>query len=161
LLAGIVVIAPVGVTAHVLWWILTRLDAILGQVLLRAGLRVLGLGLAALIVLLLITGWLAQLAAGRELVHVGRQWLRRFPLTRSIYGVVSQVVEQVVGENRRLFKSCVLVEYPRSGSWAVGFLMSPGPAEIDQAGARRRSPYSCRPRRTRPRGSFSSCRASR
>ncbi len=133
LLTGIVVIAPVGVTAYVLYWIFARLDRILGRVFQVIGLRIPGLGLIALIAIVIGVGWLAQQAMGREIIGLGRRWLVRFPLTRTIYGAASQIVEQIVGENRRLFKSCVLVEYPRAGMWCVGFLTAEAAEEISEA----------------------------
>lgn len=131
LLTGIVVIAPVGVTVAVLWWIFSKLDAILGRWFSVLGLRVPGLGLLALILVVVAVGWIAQLAVGRQAIAIGRRWLRRFPLTRSIYGAASQIIEQVVGEQSKFFKSCVLIEYPRLGCWTVGFLTGPAAKEIE------------------------------
>jgi uncharacterized membrane protein len=132
-LTGIVVIAPIGVTAFVLWWIFTRLDAILGRIFTLLGLRIPGLGLLVLFLIVVGAGWIAQQAVGREFISLGREWLKKFPLTRTVYTAASQIVEQVVGENRKLFKSCVLVEYPRAGCWAVGFLTATAADEINQA----------------------------
>ena len=132
-LTGIVVMAPVGVTVFVLWWIFTRLDAILGRIFSVVGLRIPGLGLLALVLVVIAAGWAAQQAVGHQLIGLGRRWLTKFPLTRSIYGVASQIVEQLVGENKKFFKACVLVEYPRAGCYALGFLTSEAADEIGDA----------------------------
>jgi uncharacterized membrane protein len=132
LITGIVVIAPVGVTAFVLWWIFAKLDAIIGRVFSVIGVRIPGLGFIALVLLVIGVGWAAHQALGREFIVLGRNWLKRFPLTRTIYSASSQIVEQVVGEDRQFFKSCVLVEYPRPGCWAVGFLTSRAAGEISE-----------------------------
>lgn len=132
LLTGVVVIAPVGVTAFVLYWIFVRIDAILGRLLSGVfGLRVPGLGLMALVVLLIVVGWVAQQALGRQMIRLGKGWLSRFPLTGRIYNAASQIIETLIGSNRRFFKSCVLVEYPRKGCWSLGFLTNPAAAEIN------------------------------
>jgi uncharacterized membrane protein len=133
LLTGIVVMAPVGVTVFVLLWIFGRLDMILGRVFSVIGLKIPGLGLLALVLIVIATGWVAQQAVGRQLISLGRNFLTRFPLTRSIYGAASQIVEQLVGENRKFFKACVLVEYPREGCYALGFLTSEAAGEIEEA----------------------------
>ncbi len=133
LLTGVVVIAPIGLTAFVLWWIFTRLDAILGRIFNVIGIRIPGLGLVVLVLIVIGVGWAAQQAVGRELITIGRNWLKRFPLTRTVYGAASQIVEQIIGEDRKFFKSCVLVEYPRPGCWAVGFLTSEAAGEISDA----------------------------
>ena len=130
LLTGVVVIAPVGVTVFVLWWIFARLDQILGRIFAAVGLRVPGLGLLALALIVLGVGWVAQQAIGGQLINVGRNLLMRFPLTKSIYSAASQLTEQIVGEKKRFFKACVLVEYPRPGCWVVGFLTAEGSGEI-------------------------------
>lgn len=132
LLTGVVVIAPVGVTAYVLWWIFARLDRILGRLFQVIGLRIPGLGLVVLIGLVIAVGWAAQQAVGRELITLGKNWLKKFPLTRTIYSAASQIVEQIVGEDRKFFKSCVLVEYPRANCWAIGFLTSEAAREINE-----------------------------
>jgi uncharacterized membrane protein len=132
LLTGIVVIAPVGVTLFVLWWILARLDAILGRILTAIGIQIPGLGLVVLLLLVVTVGWLAQQAVGHQLINMGRNWLMKFPLTRSIYGAAQQITEQIVGDQAKFFKSCVLVEYPRPGIWAVGFLTGEAASEINQ-----------------------------
>ncbi|UCC74833.1 MAG: DUF502 domain-containing protein [Gemmatimonadota bacterium] len=129
-LTGIVVIAPVGVTAYVLWWIFARLDRILGGLFSVIGIRIPGLGLVVLIGIVIAVGWAAHQALGREFIALGRGWLKKFPLTRTIYSAASQIVEQIVGEDRKFFKSCVMVEYPRPGCWAIGFLTSEAAKEI-------------------------------
>ena len=132
-LTGIVVMAPVGVTAFVLLWIFGRLDAILSPVFRVLGVRIPGLGLLVLVLIIVGTGWVAHQAVGREIIVLGRNWLKKFPLTRTIYSAASQIVEQIVGEDRKFFKRCVLVEYPRSGCWAIGFLTSDAAVEVGRA----------------------------
>jgi len=132
-LTGIVVIAPVGVTAYVLWWIFANLDRILGRLFNVIGIRIPGLGLVVLIAIVIAVGWAAHQAVGREFIAISRDWLKRFPLTRTIYSAASQIVEQIVGEDRKFFKACVLVEYPRPGCWAIGFLTSEAADEISDA----------------------------
>jgi len=131
-LTGIVVIAPVGVTVIVLWWIFARLDAILGRVFTAIGLRIPGLGFIVLLLLVVAAGWAAQQAVGRRLINMGREWLMKFPVTRSIYSAAQQITEQIVGDQAKFFKSCVLVEYPRPGVWAIGFLTGKASKEIGE-----------------------------
>ena len=129
---GIVVIAPVGVTLIVLGWIFTRLDAILGRIFTAIGLRIPGLGFIVLLLIVVAAGWATQQAVGRRLFNMGRQWLMKFPVTRSIYSAAQQITEQIVGDQAKFFKACVLVEYPRPGVWAVGFLTGEASKEINE-----------------------------
>jgi len=120
---GLIVLAPVGVTAVILVWMFRTIDDILGDPL-RAtiGLRIPGLGFILLVVAVTLVGWAVHLAAGRELLHLWNQALSRFPLTGRIYNALSQIVQAVIGERQKLFQRTVLVPYPTDGIWAMGFV---------------------------------------
>ncbi len=120
---GLIVLAPVGVTAIVLVWMFRTIDDILGGPLQTAlGFRIPGLGLILLVVVITVVGWGVNRAAGRELLHLWNQAMARFPLTGRIYTAMSQIVQSVVGERKRLFHRTVLIPYPKDGIWAVGFV---------------------------------------
>lgn len=123
LVVGLIVIAPVGLTVWVLLGIFRFLDAILGDPLRAAlGFRVPGLGLLLLLGFVLLVGWVVHRTAGRQLLVWWNAALVRFPLTGRIYNVVSQIVQSVVGEKRRLFQRTVLIPYPSEGTWALAFV---------------------------------------
>lgn len=124
-LVGLVVIAPVGLTILVLRWMFETLDSILGNPLRDAlGFRIPGLGFLLLTVVVVVVGWIVHRAAGRQLLHWWNEALVRFPLTGRIYNAVSQIVQSVVGEQRRLFRRTVLIPYPTDGLWAIAFVTS-------------------------------------
>ena len=79
LIAGLVVIAPVTITAVVLWWIFQSLDGLLGNFIYPAiGVDIPGLGLLLLIVVLVAVGWLAERAVGARIVTWWHTLLERF-----------------------------------------------------------------------------------
>jgi uncharacterized membrane protein len=120
---GLVVLAPVGVTVVVLTWMFRRIDDILGTPLRAAlGVRIPGLGFLLLVLAVILVGWTVRFAAGRQLLHWWNEALTRFPLTGRIYSAMSQIVQSVLGEQRKLFRRTVLVPYPTEGMWAVGFV---------------------------------------
>lgn len=120
---GLVVLAPVGVTAVILVWMFRTIDDILGDPLrMYLGFRIPGLGFVLLVLAIVIVGWAVHLAAGRELLHLWNQALSRFPLTGRIYNAMSQIVQSILGERQKLFHRTVLVPYPTEGIWAVGFV---------------------------------------
>jgi uncharacterized membrane protein len=128
LLVGLIVIAPVGLTVYVLAWLFQRLDSILGAPLRQiVGLHVPGLGFVLLTVTLLLVGWLVHLAVGRQLLHWWNQALVRFPLTGRIYNTLSQIVQGLVGGDRRTFHRAVIVPYLAEGLWAIGFVTNEEP----------------------------------
>ena len=122
-LVGLIIIAPVGLTAFVLQWVFWKIDAIFGVPLQRAiGAQVPGLGLVLLVLVIIGVGWLVHLAAGRQLLNWWNHALARFPLTGRVYSAISQVVQSVIGRRRNLFLRTVLIPYPTEGIWAVAFV---------------------------------------
>lgn len=131
LLAGLVVIAPAGITAYVVWWIFRRLDGLLGQFLYPAiGRSIPGLGLLLLLAILYGVGWATERAVGARILGLWHGLLERLPVARRLYGAVNRVVGTVFGEDRRFFRQVVLVEYPSEGIWSVGFVTGKAPGDV-------------------------------
>jgi uncharacterized membrane protein len=131
LITGLVAIAPVGVTAFILWWIFQQLDNLLGRFLYPAiGRSIPGLGLLALLIILLLVGWTAERAIGNRIITSWHGMLERFPLTRGVYGASSRIFRTVFGAERRMIGQVVLVQYPSPGRWSVGFVTSRAPSTL-------------------------------
>lgn len=134
LIAGLIVTAPVGVTAFVLWWIFRLLDGVLGrffQPLLPF--HVPGLGLVTLLLLLIAAGWVAERALGGRMIRWWDRVFERFPLTRGVYGASSRIVRTVFERERRPFRQVVLFEYPSEGRWSIGFVAATAPGFVRSA----------------------------
>jgi uncharacterized membrane protein len=130
-LVGLVVSAPVGLTVFVLAWVFNLLDSILGdplQNLLKV--RIPGLGFLLLAAFVLVVGWVVHHAVGRQLLYWWNQALVRFPITGRIYDTLSQIVQGLLGEQRRIFRRAVLIPYPTDGLWAVAFVTSEDPGVV-------------------------------
>jgi uncharacterized membrane protein len=124
-LVGLVVIAPVGLTAVVLRWIFETVDAILGEPLQAAlKVRIPGLGFVLLGLVVLGVGWVVHRAVGRRLLQTWNQTLVRFPVAGRLYNAASQIIQGLASDRARIFKRTVLVPYPTDGLWAVGFVTS-------------------------------------
>ena len=122
-LTGLVVLAPLGATIVILRWLFGMLDAILGNPLERVlGRDIPGLGLALLVVTVLALGWVAHYAIGREMISLGNRFLAQFPLTAKIYNAASQIVQTFMGDQRRVFRRTVLVQFPGEHSWVIGWI---------------------------------------
>jgi uncharacterized membrane protein len=139
LVAGLLVIAPVGVTLAVLWWIFQLLDGLIGRFLYPILSRwvpwiglVPGLGLICLFALLLGVGWAAERAIGSRVVNSWHALLERIPITRRIYGAANRIIRTILGQESRPFNAVVLLEYPSDGRWVVGFLAADAPREIEE-----------------------------
>ena len=128
LIEGLVVIAPIGVTVAVLLWLFRWVDGLLGRALYPAlGYEVPGLGLLALLVLLVSGGGLAERAVGGRLVRAGRDFRARLPLARRLYNASSRIVSTLLSSERRVLGRAVLIEWPSAGRWVVGFHTGDGP----------------------------------
>lgn len=132
LITGLIVIVPIGVTLLVLNWVFQRLDPLLGRYLPALwGYRPPGLGLLALVVLLMVVGWISQRAVGRKAVRTWETVLSRVPVARTIYGGSSQIARAVLDREENLFRACAMIEFPVEGVFALGFETAPVPAEIE------------------------------
>jgi uncharacterized membrane protein len=87
--------------------------------------------LALLLGILLVTlaGRAARNYLGRKLIQLMDELMSRVPLLNKIYGVVKQVNEAFSTSKKSAFKQVVLLEYPRAGSYSIGFITSDDYAE--------------------------------
>jgi uncharacterized membrane protein len=123
-LTGLFVTLPVFITGLLLWKFFVLIDDILGPIyteLLRE--RVPGLGFLTALVLIFLIGLFATNVVGRRLLGLGEAILRRIPIAKGVYNAVKQLVDAFSPNGgQRAFKQVVLVEYPRPGVYAFGFL---------------------------------------
>jgi uncharacterized membrane protein len=133
LLAGLLVIAPVGVTVWVLEWIISSLDKTL--LILPAawqpdrfiGFHIPGFGVLLALAILLVLGATASNFFGNKLLRWWDALLNRIPIVRSIYSGVKQVSDTLFSETGNAFRKAVLVQWPREGVWTIAFVTgSPG-----------------------------------
>lgn len=76
----------------------------------------------ALLFLIYLIGVVARFVAGRRLLALGEMFLMKIPLVRTIYSATKQVTTAISVQDSASFKSVVLVEFPRSGCYSLGFL---------------------------------------
>lgn len=95
-----------------------------------------GLGVLLSLVLVLGTGALAANYLGGRVLGWLEEGLQRIPLVRSLYGGIKKLAENLFSENSSAFKRVVLVEWPRAGSWAIGFQAGEPLAEVEALAGR-------------------------
>ena len=140
LLSGILLLMPFGVTLLVMRWlfrwvagfirpIITFIISNLSQVPVIEAVPdiyitvfVATLSVVVLLVLLYLVGVIGQFVIGKRLIKIGETLLMRIPLVRTIYTATKQVAQAVSLPDSAALKSVVLVEFPRPGFKAVGFL---------------------------------------
>jgi len=89
-----------------------------------------GLGVVIILVVLTLVGFLAANFLGRTLIRIGERIVGRMPVIRSVYSALKQIFETVLAQSSTSFREVVLVEYPRRGIWALGFVTSHTKGEI-------------------------------
>jgi uncharacterized membrane protein len=78
------------------------------------------------VVILLVTllGYLSNYVFGKFFLSIGERLIKRIPGVGALYNSVKQIVATFGTQNRNLFSKVVLVEFPRKGTWVIGFLTS-------------------------------------
>jgi uncharacterized membrane protein len=89
-----------------------------------------GLGIVFFLLFTIFVGWLAKGLIGRSFIRWGERWVDRMPVVRSIYSGVKQIAETVFAQTDRNFEKACMIEYPRRGIWAVGFISTQTKGEI-------------------------------
>jgi uncharacterized membrane protein len=135
--AGILVILPLGVTLYLITTLLKVLDQIVAvipapfhpETYLRV--RIPGFGLVLSFILVVLTGMLVKNYMGQRVVDFGEYLVSKIPLVRPVYGAIKQITTGVFGEPHGAFKRTVIVEFPRQGVYALGFVTGPAAEEIE------------------------------
>ena len=138
-LTGLLVTAPIIITIYVTWLVITFIDVKVANLLpeyldFRKALpfQIPGLGLVIVIFVITLIGAITPGLIGRNLLKLGEMILFKTPVIRTVYSSIKQIMETVMSTNSKSFKEVVLVEYPRKGSWAVGFATIENEGEISK-----------------------------
>ncbi len=138
---GLVILAPLAVSLAMFIWLTDNVGGRFSDYLLyfvpkellaRSELQAIWNILATFIIVLIITflGYLSRYFVGRWFINLTENILNRVPFVNTIYKTVKQIVDTFSTENKAVFKKVVLIEYPRKGIWAVGFLTSSAKGEV-------------------------------
>lgn len=127
--AGALVLIPLAVTLWVFKVLIVWSDDFIkafvpGEIktLSLFGYEIPGLGLLLTLNLIFLTGILTRLYIGKKLFAVGDRILHRIPLGNSIYRGIQQFMTAVITPTQEKPREVVLVEYPRKGSYMIGFV---------------------------------------
>ena len=130
---GVVVLIPIGITLYLTLFIVKFSSKILPREINPNNYLPFSIpGLEIIISLFIITiiGWLSLSFLGRRLIKLVNEIFQRIPFLRTIYSALGQMTQTFSQSSKNKKKSVVLVEYPRKGSWAVGFATQDNRGEI-------------------------------
>ncbi|MEW6354705.1 MAG: DUF502 domain-containing protein [Planctomycetota bacterium] len=127
LLSGIVVIVPLGITVLILRFLFLVTAGYLTPVIQHAfgplpAFYVAAISVVVLLALLYLVGFVATHMVGRRLIGLGEAILLRIPLVKIIYSAAKQAIEVLATPSGAAFKAVVMVEFPRPGLKAMGFI---------------------------------------
>ena len=150
-LTGLVVIAPVGLTIWLIWSVVGWVDGfvlplvpdkyqpdiwlqdLLGlDPLVQINVR--GIGVVIFLLFTMLIGWMAKGLIGRSFISFAEGLVERTPVVRSIYSGIKQISETVFAQSERSFEQACIIEYPRTGIWAIGFISTMTKGEIARRG---------------------------
>jgi len=131
-IAGIVVLIPIGIILYLTLAIVKVSSKILPKEINPNNYLPYNIpGIEIIIALILITliGWLSLSFIGKKLLNIFDNILNKIPILRTIYSAFSQMLDTFT-KSKTNKQNVVLVEYPRKGTWAVGFATNKNTGEI-------------------------------
>lgn len=156
-LTGLVVIAPVAFTLWLIWTFIGWVDGfvlpfvpefyqpdnlvryVIGNDRYNAWIgedvkiNIRGVGVVFFLIFTVFIGWIAKGLMGRSMIRYAETLVYRMPVVRSIYSGVKQIAETVFAQqSERSFEKACLVQYPRKGIWAVGFISTTAKGEVNE-----------------------------
>jgi|TARA_B100000530_G_C15922765_1_gene473756 uncharacterized membrane protein len=131
---GIVVLVPIGITLY-----LTKFFISISSKLIPNEINpnsylpfsIPGLEILLSVIFITIIGGLSLSFIGRKILQLVNDLFKKIPILRTIYSAIGQMTETFAPKAKSK-KSVVLIEYPRKGSWAVGFVTKENKGEISK-----------------------------
>ena len=133
-ITGIVVLVPIGITLYLTkFFISVSSNLIPKEINPNSYLpfSIPGLEILLSIIFITVIGWLSLSFIGKKILQLVNETLKRIPILRTIYSAIGQMTESLAPRKGNK-KSVVLIEYPRKGSWAVGFATKDNKGEISK-----------------------------
>ena len=129
---GVIVLIPIGFTLY-----LSKFLINLSTNLIPAGINpntylpysIPGIEIFLTIIFITIIGGLSLSFLGKKFLQLIDELFKRIPILRTIYSAIGQMTESFTNQDENK-KSVVLIEYPRKGTWAVGFATKENKGEI-------------------------------
>ena len=131
-IGGVVVLIPIGIAIYLILFVTQISTKILPKELNPnhyLPFDIPGIEIIISIILITFIGWLSLSFIGKKLLEIFNNILKKIPILRTIYSAFVQMLDIFTKSDENI-KNVVLVEYPRKGSWAVGFATRENKSEI-------------------------------
>tara|TARA_S200000501_G_C20575143_1_gene634717 strand:- start:89 stop:694 length:606 start_codon:yes stop_codon:yes gene_type:complete len=133
-IAGIVAIIPIGITLYLTMFIIDISSKLIPKEINPNNylpFSIPGLEIILSVIIITFIGGLSVSFLGKKLLQLINDLFKRIPFLRTIYSAINQMTESFTNKDNNK-KSVVLIEYPRKGSWAVGFATKDNQGEISK-----------------------------
>ena len=133
-ITGIVVLVPIGITLYLTKFFISISSNLIPKEInpnYYLPFAIPGLEIILAIIFISLIGYLSLSFIGKKILQLFNDLLKKIPILRTIYSAIGQMAE-TLAPNKESKKSVVLIEYPRKGSWAVGFATKDNKGEISE-----------------------------
>ena len=133
-LAGIVVLVPIGFTLYLTIFLIKISSKLLPNEINPNNylpFSIPGLEILLSVIIIIIVGGISLSFFGKRIVALINDIFKKIPILRTIYSAIGQMTQSFTSTGKDK-KSVVLVEYPKKGSWAVGFATKENDGEISK-----------------------------
>jgi len=140
-ITGLLITLPIALTYFILQFLFKNLDAlspVFTKILIDLGApipegyRIPALGLVITFLIVLAVGWFTTNFFGKRLIQMGENIVGKIPFVRRIYKGSKQVVQSIAHADTRAFRKVVLIEFPRRGMLAIGFVTGEARGEVQE-----------------------------
>jgi uncharacterized membrane protein len=138
-IAGVLITAPTALTLYLAWQFISAVDNAITPIIPEhlnpntyLPFHIPGFGLILAVASLTVIGALTAGFIGRMLLRISEGMLARMPVVRGLYGAIKQIVETILAQRSGAFRQVVLIEFPRPGSWTIGFIAGPTHGELNR-----------------------------
>ena len=133
-ITGIVVLVPIGITLYLTKFFISISSNIIPKEINPNSyfpFAIPGLEILLSVILITLIGGLSLSFIGKKILEAVNNLFKKIPILRTIYSAIGQMTESLT-PTKGDRKSVVLIEYPRKGSWAVGFATKDNKGEISK-----------------------------
>ena len=133
-ITGAVVLVPIGITFYLIKFFISISPKLIPNNINPNNYlpySIPGLEILLSIIFITLIGGLSLSFIGKKILQIFNDLLKKIPILRTIYSAIGQMAE-TLAPKRKSKKSVVLIEYPRKGSWAVGFATKDNKGEISK-----------------------------
>ena len=140
-ITGLLITLPIALTYFILQFLFKNLDAlspVFTKILIDMGApipegyRIPALGLVITLLIVLAVGWFTTNFFGKQMINLGESIVEKIPFVRKIYKGSKQVVQSIAHADTTAFRKVVLLEFPRRGMLAIGFITGSARGEVQE-----------------------------